>query len=408
MGLEPGPAADKIFQQHSEEVDQLIRQRGFTWAENAHQGNIDKPYDKHNPDWTMDAALKFIEQNKDKPFYLHYCPTLLHGPDGSWRNSMDYPTYSQAGRVTPDPVWLTRRKEVLAKMKSLGMTTDGQIGIAWMDSNLGVLLQKLDELGLTKNTLIIFSPDHGSSAKGSLYARNGTWVPMLMRWPDGIPASSVCDELVQSIDLAPTFFELGGAKVPATYRMDGRSLMPLFATGKADTWRNFLYFEIGVDRAVMTKDWKYIATRYPKDDLERIEHAAPQFLPSLMSPLHTLGIGVRGASHPGFFDEDQLYNLRQDPGEMKNLAQNPEFAGQHKTMQTLLTGQLKANGRPFGEFVPGGNTEPSGQIDKQIAIVKQLKIKGKNVIVPASLNGGKEGVFNSPKERNRGGQSEEE
>jgi hypothetical protein len=98
-----------------------------------------------------------------------------------------------------------------------------------------------------------------------------------------------------------------------------------------------------------------------------------------MSYIGRLGIGVRGADRPGFFDEDQLYHLNSDPKEMKNLAYKKAQATRIKEMRDLMQRDLKVIGRPFGEFIPGGNAAEPGQIDKQIEIVKQLDIRGKKV-----------------------------
>ena len=192
----------------------------------------------------------------------------------------------------------------------------------------------------------------------------------------------VCDELVQNVDWAPTFFEIAGARPPAGYRLDGRSLVPLFVDGTARQWRDHLYFEMGVARAVATKDWKYIAVRYTREQVEAIKRARPENLPRLMSYIGRLGIGVRGAERPGFFDADQLYDLRQDPDEMNNLAARPEHVDRVNRMRRLLQEDLEKMSRPFGEFVPGDNTAPPGVIDEQIAFVKKIKIEGKNVLVP--------------------------
>ena len=105
-----------------------------------------------------------------------------------------------------------------------------------------------------------------------------------------------------------------------------------------------------------------------------------------MSYIGRLGIGVRGADRPGFFDEDQLYNLKSDPKEMKNLAYKKDQATQLKEMRSLMQQDLEGIGRPFGEFIPGGNAAEPGQIDEQIQIVKQLDIRGKKVTVPKTLS----------------------
>ena len=206
-----------------------------------------------------------------------------------------------------------------------------------------------------------------------------------MRWPNGIAAGQVCEELVQNIDLAPTFFELGKAEKPKSYRIDGQSLAPLFENGTANDWRNHLYLEMGAARATVTKDWSYIAVRYTKEQIATIKKSSLQNLPRAMSYIGRLGIGVRGADRPGFFDEDQLYNLKSDPKEMENLAYDKSQVARIKEMRHLMQQDLELIGRPFGEFIAGGNAAERGQIDKQIEIVKQLVIHGKTVSVPAEL-----------------------
>ncbi len=363
-----------------------ILKRGFSWAKHVYWGNMTGPWGHHNPDWTMDAALEFIELNKDRPFYLHYCPTLLHGPDKSWRKSIDHPECTGQGPVQPSAELLSRRREFLALLKAKGIP-DEKAGETWIDANLGLLMAKLKELGIDRNTLVVFAPDHGRDNKGALYGNDGARVPLIMRWPATIPAGRECDQFVQNIDMAPTFFELTGTKVPDSYRIDGRSLTPLFKTGRADPWRDHLYFEIGCGRAVLTRDWKYIATRYTQEDIAAIKQASPSQLPKLMAPSRRMGIGVRGADHPGFWNEDQLYDIRRDPGELNNLADQPEYAAKLRDMRATLTGMIKPFDRPFGELITGGNAAAAGQIDDQRATLQQLTIKGKKVTVPPELGG---------------------
>jgi hypothetical protein len=208
---------------------------------------------------------------------------------------------------------------------------------------------------------------------------------MIMRWPKGIAAGQVCEELVQNIDLVPTFFDLGKVEKPKSYRIDGQSLTPLFKNGQAEDWRNHLYLEMGAARATVTKDWSYIAVRHTKEQIAAIKKATPRSLPRAMSYIGRLGIGVRGADRPGFFDEDQLYHLERDPKEMSNLAYHENQVFRINEMRNLMQQDLEVIGRPFGEFIPGGNAAEPGQIDKQIEIVKQLEIKGKTVTVPEAL-----------------------
>ncbi|HBE72369.1 MAG TPA: hypothetical protein DDW52_29900 [Planctomycetaceae bacterium] len=384
----PGPDTSAQFKHNERWMRRYLETLGFSWAKNVYPENIHSPYSSHNPEWTTVAALEFIEENKDGPFYLHLCSTLLHGPDKSWRKSMDHPLVTGEGEVQSLPEVMTPRAELLKTIAEKGFDPDSHVaGEAWIDDSLGAILRKLKELGIDDNTLVIFAPDHGRDGKASLFSHASCQVPMIMRWPDGIPAGQVCEELVQNIDLVPTFFDLGQAEKPTSYRIDGRSLTPLFKNGTAEDWRKHLYLEMGAARATVTKEWSYIAVRYTKEQIAAMKKASPQNLPKAMSYIGRLGIGVRGADRPGFFDEDQLYDLTRDPKEMKNLAYKQAQATRVREMRDFMQQDLEVIGRPFGEFIPGGNAALPGQIDKQIEVVKQLDIRGKKVTVPSSLKG---------------------
>ncbi|MHC4439088.1 MAG: sulfatase family protein, partial [Planctomycetota bacterium] len=215
-----------------------LKKKGFSWAKHIYWGNMHSPFTHHNPEWTIEAALEFIDEHKDRPFYLHYCTTLTHGPDKSWSDSMEHPCVSGEGMLDEIPEVMTDRKVLLKRLKDKGLDPEqGHAGYAQVDDSVGAILKKLDELGIAGNTLVVFTSDHGSNMKGSLYNIDGTCVPWIMRWPGAIKAGAECNELVQNIDLAPTFFDLAGATVPDKYIRDGRSLKPLFAGRKPEQWR---------------------------------------------------------------------------------------------------------------------------------------------------------------------------
>lgn len=360
----------------------FLRDKGFSWAKHIYWGNMQAPYNHHNPEWTIEAALEFIERNKDRPFYLHYCTTLTHGPDKSWSKSMEHPRVSGEGLLDEVPNVMTNRQDLLKLLENRNLDSEkGHAGYAQVDDSIGAILKKLNELGIADNTLIIFTSDHGSNMKGSLFNKDGICVPWIMRWPAAIKAGTECHELVQNIDLVPTFFDIAGAQIPIEYTMDGRSLCPLFG-GQTRRWRNHLYFELGFARAVCTKEWKYIAVRYSKEQIANIRKARPESLPKLMAYIGRMGIGTRGAKNPGFFDYDQLYNLRKDPKEQKNLATDIRYRERLKMMRGILKRYLESFDRPFGEFVSGGNASPPGLIDGQVELVKKINIEGKRIILP--------------------------
>ena len=382
-GLDAGPEASALFAHNEQVMRRYITNLGFSWAKHVYEGNIEPPYNHHNPEWTIEAAMEFMEQNRERPFYLHLCTTLLHGGANSWRKSMDFPLVSGEGELKTLPKVMTPRDELLKKIVAAGFAPGNEItGEAWIDDAVGAVLRKLKELGLDDNTLVLFAPDHGRRGKGSLFTQDGVCIPMIARWPGHIPAGATCDELVQSVDWASTVFDAAGVNKPDRYRMDGHSFLPQLLGQKDAPVRDHVYIEMGHARGIATKDWKYIAVRYPQEQIAVIQRASLERLPRVMSYIGNLGIGTRGAERAGFWDADQLYNLQTDPDERINLATDPHYANELNRLRELLTADLKANGRPFGEFVPGGNAAPPGQIAQQIAQVKTLVIQGKTVIVP--------------------------
>ena len=197
----PGPEATALFAHNERVLRRYIENLGFSWAKHVYPGNLEAPYAEHNPEWTLAAALEFIELNRERPFYLHYATTLLHGPAGSWRRSMDRPLASGEGELKAAPNVMTPRQELLQRVAGAGLNPAGEAaGEAWVDDSLGTLMRKLKELGLDENTLVLFAPDHGRRGKSSLFTQDGVGIPMIARWPGRIPAGRTCDELVQNID----------------------------------------------------------------------------------------------------------------------------------------------------------------------------------------------------------------
>jgi arylsulfatase A-like enzyme len=338
----------------------LVKQRGFTWAKNIYWENTKAPFQNHNPEWTIEAALEFIELHKDRPFYLHYATTLMHGPNGSWYKSLSHPKVTGEGMIDRKLNAMPPRDTVMQRIRKAGLT-ENEAGYLWMDDSLGVLLDKLDKLGIAENTVVLFIADHGSDNKGSLHKKRGTEVPCLMRWPAGMAKGQRCDSLIQNTDFVPTWFELARAKPPAKYRMDGVSLVPLFKTPNR-TVRDHVYCEMGAARGVKTTDYSYIALRYTKEQVEAMRAGDRRTIKAAVGL--SGGVARSFTNHSDAFTADQLYDLATDPDAQKNLAGHPDHAKTLDKMKKTLAVALKQiPNRPFGEFVPGGNATPGGKYD---------------------------------------------
>lgn len=208
----------------------------------------------------FDAAMQFIEQNRDRPFFCYLTTNAPHGP---YLVAFEYkqPYLEQGVPAAQAAFW--------------GMITN-------IDDNMARLRSRLAELGLEKNTILIFTTDNGSSAgtrgpkgytagmrgaKGSLYD-GGHRVPCFIRWPaGGMTGGRDVDTLTAHVDLLPTFVQLCDLKQPGGFPLDGRSLAPLLR-GDATGWPDrelFVQYRQSTEPpvkwhgAVMTERWRLLA-----------------------------------------------------------------------------------------------------------------------------------------------------
>ncbi len=361
--IEYSQKADRSQKHNHERARELIGERGFSDVNNIYWANMKAPFKGHNPEWTIEAALKFIDEHKNAHFYLHYSTTLLHGPNMEWFRSLSKPLVTDAGMLDK-PLGLMDRDSVMRRIRDVGLT-ENEAGYLWMDDTLGLLLDRLDRHGIADNTIVLFLADHGSVNKGSLLKNRGTEVPCLMRWPARIKPGVQCDELIQNTDFVPTWFAAANVTPPKDYRIDGISMLPLFEAPHTPI-RQYVYGEMGPARSVKTKDWNYIALRYTADQIPSIE-AEHRSVKRLMG----LNGGVsRARLQPDAFDSDQLYDLPADPEERKNVASKRKNSDQLSEMKRFLMQELTKFDRPFGEFVPGGDAVPAS---KQTHLAPLLK-----------------------------------
>lgn len=194
-----------------------------------HNGQLEK-YEGYCTDVFFSEAMQFIEENKDTPFFAYISTNAPHGPLNVPEEYIDlYKDYSD--------------EELPERFKRFyGMITN-------IDDNFKRLEQKLEELELTDNTILIFTTDNGTAggnniydgglrgAKGSVY-EGGHRVPLFIRWPDGqLTGGKDIDNLVAHYDLLPTFVDLLGFDFNPVKPLDGISLKPLL-TESTTSWPN--------------------------------------------------------------------------------------------------------------------------------------------------------------------------
>lgn len=224
------------------------------------------------PDRINAAALDFVNANKDRPFFLYY-PTViphvaLHVPDEELKPYLKLgwkdPPFTKASGYGYTPHFTPRA--AYAAM------------ITRMDRYIGNILNLLDELGLSDNTIVVFSSDNGTThlgeevdynffesvgelrgLKGSLY-EGGVRVPTLVRWPGKVKAGSEDDRVSGFEDWMPTMLDLIGKSEAAPTGIDGISLAPTLL-GRKQEPRPFLYREFpsyGGQQTIRVGDWKAV------------------------------------------------------------------------------------------------------------------------------------------------------
>lgn len=325
-----------------------------------------KKHTGYTTDLITDFSLEFLkERPKDKPFFLmchHKAPHRPWQPDEKhakqWENVQvpepetfndDYATRSDAAReatmridknLTPTDLKKEPPKglsgQELKKWQYQRYMRDYLACIASVDDNVGRLLDYLGKAGLADNTIVIYTSDQGFFLgdhnwydKRFMYEES-LKMPFLVRWPGQIKAGTVSDGMILNVDFAPTLLAAAGLKVPAD--MQGRSFLPLLRGEQPKDWRTSMYY-------------RYY--HYPMH--HRVQ---PHY-------------GVRTQEHKLIYfnkiDQWELFDLRKDPHEVKNVYGDPQYAETVKTLKTemyRLKKELKDEDQ-FGKELPRDNVDTS-------------------------------------------------
>jgi len=282
------------------------------------------------PDVAVNEAIAFVEKNRDRPFALclHFrAPHLPYGP---------VPDEDLAPFKDLDPSIPNIPGLDAARTKQ--WRRDYYASIHSIDRNLGRLLTRLDELQLTRNTIILFTSDHGYNiGQHGIHTKgNGFWiaggvngpkrpnmwdtsikVPLLVRWPGVVKPGMVVHEMVSFEDIFPTVLSMLGVSPPKDVKHHGLDFSVLLRQPGTKWPRQYLFgqydlhnFGLAYMRMVRTTEWKLVRHH-----------------------------------HANFLDE--LYDLKNDPEETRNLYNNPKFRMVRDQLQEHLTQWQKEIGDPI-------------------------------------------------------------
>ena len=224
----------------------------------------------------QNEMIKWVRDHADQPFFMFYAITLPHG-----RHEID-----DFG-IYEDKPWTNKQKAYAAQVTRI-------------DSDMGELVDTLREMGIAKNTLIVFAGDNGSSFNpgseiGKLFDqtmggklrgfKRGMYEGALRQaslawWPGTVLAGRVTEEPWAFWDLMPTFVELSGAKKPKGYETDGNSLVSFLKGGEAPK-REYFYWELHLGnrpvQAARFGNWKAVRNGYDKPmEIYNLESDTPE------------------------------------------------------------------------------------------------------------------------------------
>lgn len=300
----------------------------------------DGPEGEYIADRLTDEAISFLGEHRDEPFFLCLWHYSIHAP----YQAKDEYIAEHADRVDPRG---EQDNPVMAAM------------IRSMDESIGRVLGALDDLGLTDDTIIIFTSDNGGneydrvgeaqwtptnnaplrSGKGSIF-EGGVRVPLMVSWPGRIEPESLCDVPVMSIDFFPTLLKVAGLPVPPERILDGADLMPLL-TGGGEWRRDAIFCHMPHRVGSVTGPLSEAATWVRQGDWKLIRFYD---------------------NSPEFPNAWELYNLRDDIGETHNLA--PEMPDRVRAMDALIDRHLMETAalvpRPNHAWSPAARREIAG------------------------------------------------
>ncbi len=261
-----------------------------------------------------ERAVKFIEKNKDNPFFLYLPHPIPHAPLHVSPAFMDGVSAKTMAKLNKEDgnIDYKARDELYYQ------------AIAEIDWSVGKILDTLKANGLDENTLVLFTSDNGPprntihASPGILRGTKGTTLeggmrePTVIRWPGKIPAGKANDEIMTTMDLLPTFAGLAGAEVPSDRVIDGKDIWSTL-TGQGETpHASFFYHNGNHLKAVRSGKWKLHVT-HKKEVWKAVA----------------------------------LYDLNADIGEKKNiLASHPKVATRLMTEVKAFDLDIKQNSRP--------------------------------------------------------------
>ncbi len=199
-------------------------------------------------------ALRFIEENKDQPFF---CYVPFNAPHIASVLEKPKPVQAPQKYIDMYPKPQNRREEA---------KTQHMAAVTCMDDAIGELLASLEKHNLTGNTIVIFFSDNGGSGTAdntplrggkSRMFEGGLRVPCIVKWPEKVRRNEVCDEFLSSLEIFPMLCNVAGAKPPEDVILDGFDMTPVLSKNKPSQ-RQQMFWKRRADKAARVGNWKWV------------------------------------------------------------------------------------------------------------------------------------------------------
>jgi uncharacterized sulfatase len=348
-------------------ITHLLEEAGYFTCLMDEKTDLNFLYDKPlymGKDWS--------ERKEGQPFYAQF---TFNGTDYNWKKTrpdtinpvdpaaIELPPYYPDSPVT--------RRDFANAFESMQRE----------DARIGQLLKRLDDEGLTENTLVFFIADNGFSMPRGMHFLydEGLKVPLIVRWPEYLDAGQVSDNLVMTLDVSATILDVAG--VDPGYELHGRNLF-----GKEVAERKYVYasrdkmdWTFDAIRSIRSKEYKLIQNLMPERAYLQYNEYKEMYFPILAlqhvkymkGELNPAQAKLMASSKP----ETELYDLVNDPYELNNLAGNPEYSETKDEMHSKLAEWRAAVNDPgvSEEYRKGGwpSTYPTRSLEEWTELLTQ-------------------------------------
>jgi len=341
------PSKFQVYTDILEGAGYYVGYRGKGWG----PGVLEDTGRSYNPAGKIkvDTFEEFYRKRpKNKPFCFWYNSSDPHRPY-EWQSGIKSGMKLEDVKVPP---FLPDTEETRTDI------CDYYYEVERFDSNAGNILQFLEKNGDLDNTMVIITGDNGMPfprAKITLYDL-GTKVPLAIRWPPKIAAGRTVDDIVSLPDLAPTFIEAAGLQPSPT--MTARSLLHILESeksGQIDPSRDRVFTSMEIHcgrypiRAIRTQEFLYIHNYEPERPINLCREyweSKAGYAPTWISVKALAKDSQIIQRIDGIRPEEELYNVNNDPFQLRNLAQNPDYGVIKQTLAADLEEELRQTKDP--------------------------------------------------------------